>query len=237
MNYEKIYNDLVEKRLNYPPHKDEYVERHHIVMRSLGGTNNKDNLVALTGREHWLAHLLLHKIHKLPQTAHACNMMAMRCEERGIPYVKNSRMYAAIRMEFAKLSSKRMKIAQKGEKNSQYGRIWISNVEQQVTKPIPKTSPIPEGWVVGRKAWNKLARQELSKQKKLERKANIDNEYIDAFYKFKNSQYKSIRQFCLSGETKFKVTPLTMAWRRLIPEYSKVTMRTQNAHKTIFQRC
>lgn len=41
---------------------DGYVERHHIVPKSLGGTNIKDNLVSLTAREHFVCHLLLTKM-------------------------------------------------------------------------------------------------------------------------------------------------------------------------------
>jgi len=40
-----------------------YVERHHILPRSLGGDNAKSNLVFLTAREHFLAHMLLAKIY------------------------------------------------------------------------------------------------------------------------------------------------------------------------------
>lgn len=36
-----------------------YVERHHIVPRSLGGDDSKSNLVYLTGREHIICHVLL----------------------------------------------------------------------------------------------------------------------------------------------------------------------------------
>jgi hypothetical protein len=36
-----------------------YTEKHHIIPRSLGGSNAKDNLVALTAREHFICHLLL----------------------------------------------------------------------------------------------------------------------------------------------------------------------------------
>ena len=39
----------------------EYCERHHVVPRSLGGTNDPVNLVRLTYREHFLAHWLLIK--------------------------------------------------------------------------------------------------------------------------------------------------------------------------------
>jgi hypothetical protein len=40
---------------------------------------------------------------------------------------------------------------QKGEKNSQYGTIWISSLTEQRSKKHKKTDPIPEGWIRGRK--------------------------------------------------------------------------------------
>jgi hypothetical protein len=36
-----------------------YYEKHHIIPVSLGGNNSKDNLVLLTGKEHFICHLLL----------------------------------------------------------------------------------------------------------------------------------------------------------------------------------
>ena len=39
-----------------------YIERHHIIPKSLGGNNTKDNLVRLTAREHFVCHLLLTKM-------------------------------------------------------------------------------------------------------------------------------------------------------------------------------
>ena len=38
-----------------------YTERHHIIPKSLGGTNELSNLVRLTAREHFICHLLLTK--------------------------------------------------------------------------------------------------------------------------------------------------------------------------------
>lgn len=38
-----------------------YIEKHHIIPKSLGGSDSKDNLVNLTAREHFLCHLLLIK--------------------------------------------------------------------------------------------------------------------------------------------------------------------------------
>lgn len=39
-----------------------YIERHHIIPRSLGGADTPDNIVALTAREHFICHWLLTKM-------------------------------------------------------------------------------------------------------------------------------------------------------------------------------
>lgn len=64
MNYQNVYNLIIEKRIKEPASKQGYFETHHIIPRSLGGTDNKDNLVELTAREHFLCHWLLVNIHK-----------------------------------------------------------------------------------------------------------------------------------------------------------------------------
>lgn len=51
------YNDLVENARKNP--YDGYVERHHIIPRCLGGTNDVSNLVKLRGRDHFVAHQML----------------------------------------------------------------------------------------------------------------------------------------------------------------------------------
>ena len=64
MNYEKIYNDLIQKRLTNKIDRSMcYCEYHHIKMRSLYPELEHDpnNIVALTAREHFIAHRLLAK--------------------------------------------------------------------------------------------------------------------------------------------------------------------------------
>jgi hypothetical protein len=39
-----------------------YVERHHIIPKSLGGTNESENIVTLSAREHLICHMLLIKM-------------------------------------------------------------------------------------------------------------------------------------------------------------------------------
>jgi hypothetical protein len=148
MNYQAIYQNLIEKRTNNPA--TGYIERHHIVMSSMGGADAPNNIVLLTGREHWVAHQLLYKIHRNDKTAYACHMMAMRCEERGIPRIKNSRMYEVIRNAHAKFMSR---VDRAGKRNSQYGSMWISNVKNKINSKVPKNQPIPKGWCKGRNKW------------------------------------------------------------------------------------
>ena len=55
MDYRKIYDAIIERaRAREKP--NERLEIHHIVPRSLGGTDKLENLVALTIREHYVAH-------------------------------------------------------------------------------------------------------------------------------------------------------------------------------------
>lgn len=60
--YSKMYEELIETCKNRKPLKTDFYEVHHIIPRSLGGTDDADNLVKLTPREHYHAHLLLAKI-------------------------------------------------------------------------------------------------------------------------------------------------------------------------------
>lgn len=42
--------------------RDGYHEKHHIIPKSLGGSNNLDNIVKLSPKEHYICHLLLTKM-------------------------------------------------------------------------------------------------------------------------------------------------------------------------------
>ena len=63
MNYSKIYNDLIEKGKSNVFTDTDYYETHHIIPKGLGGTDDKDNLVNLTYRQHFVAHWLLFRIY------------------------------------------------------------------------------------------------------------------------------------------------------------------------------
>lgn len=61
MDYQKIYNTIV--RRGQDRVLEGYSEKHHIVPRCIGGTDDAFNLVSLTPEEHYLCHLLLVKIY------------------------------------------------------------------------------------------------------------------------------------------------------------------------------
>jgi hypothetical protein len=62
MDYKKIYNELMSSRKDRELKDDEQYEKHHIIPKCMGGSDKKDNIVRLTYREHFLAHMLLVKI-------------------------------------------------------------------------------------------------------------------------------------------------------------------------------
>lgn len=65
MDHAKQYQLLVEtrKQIDRKFFTGCGFERHHIIPKSLGGTNDKSNIVVLTPREHCLAHMLLAKMY------------------------------------------------------------------------------------------------------------------------------------------------------------------------------
>src|SRR6056297_1414304 len=64
--YSKIYDNLIKSRKSLDRKKTDncYYENHHIIPRSLGGSNKKSNMVLLTPREHCIAHLLLVRMYE-----------------------------------------------------------------------------------------------------------------------------------------------------------------------------
>lgn len=65
MDYEKIYNNLIERKKSLARSLNDgnNYDLHHILPRSLGGTDDESNLVLLTYKEHFVAHELLAKIY------------------------------------------------------------------------------------------------------------------------------------------------------------------------------
>ena len=114
MDYKKNYYDYINyiKTLN---RKLDYSEKHHIVPRCLGGSDDKFNLVVLTAREHFLAHYLLTKIYPDNyKLVDAFRMMGVINKEEQDRYI-NSRLYESKKKLFSEARSKKVLCIETGE--------------------------------------------------------------------------------------------------------------------------
>lgn len=150
MNYRKIYESLIEKRKNEI--FEGYGENHHILPKCLGGSDDPSNIVRLTAKEHYIAHLLLCKIHsKGPNHWKMVKSFVMmgfisKNQNRYKPERATSRLYENLRKDFSKIQS----IAMRGKNNSQYGSFWGYDEKTYESRKFRNGDELPEGWCRGR---------------------------------------------------------------------------------------
>lgn len=178
MNYQRQYNLLIQRAKNRVI--TGYSETHHILPRCMGGDDDSSNLVRLSAREHFIAHLLLVKIHK--GNLSLVKAVAMMCvgEKRRI----TNRLYGKTRELFRIAQSE----AQSGENNSQFGKKWIYNPLTKEEKKI-NTSEVPEGWKLGR-----YSNSELKKQYKKEQIAKVTSFKLQEQKKLYTDYYQVYNQ-------------------------------------------
>jgi hypothetical protein len=97
-------------------------ECHHILPKSLGGTDIKSNLVYITAREHFICHWLLTKIYPTGEEhwkmLNALRMMRAENKNQQRYQTKiTSRVYAKLKEEYSQMQSERYN----GENNPMYG--------------------------------------------------------------------------------------------------------------------
>lgn len=128
MDYIAAYNSLIGKRKQYQVIG--YSEVHHIRPRALGGTDDKSNLVNLSAREHFIAHLLLAKIHGGAMWAAVAYM-----SRGGVKSAKgvscSSRQYDTIKKNDSLWRSEKYS----AENNPMYGKTHSSKALSKMRKP------------------------------------------------------------------------------------------------------
>lgn len=221
MNYQKIYDAICQKRQADPAAG--YGEVHHILPRSLGGSDDRSNLVKLTAREHFICHLLLVKIHQNSASYYkmvkAFFMMSVSSENQQRHL--SSRNYEKLRKAF----SESMSLSQTGGLNSQFGTVWIHSLELRESKKINKNIPIPEGWSIGRvinfdrhlRKKEKIVRKRtLKKQNKI--KDNTTR--IDILRKW-YEMYSRVgyEEFVKETGYKYSKSNLVQAFAKWLPEF------------------
>jgi hypothetical protein len=115
MNYKIIYESLCEKakfeyeyRIERKNNHNFYYEGHHILPKCLGGKGKygdykHENIVLLTAKEHFIAHLLLCEIYpksdKLKMAVYSmCNQ-----NKNGVRYRVSSRTYERLKIQYIKI--------------------------------------------------------------------------------------------------------------------------------------
>ena len=111
-----------------------YTEKHHIIPRSLGGGNDNTNLIRLTGREHFICHLLLPKMTSgtdRKKMIYAIWMMCRAHRNRRSIYKVTARTYNSIKEvmrnnrtadDFTPEWKAKISVAKKGGKTWNKGR-------------------------------------------------------------------------------------------------------------------
>jgi len=131
--YEKWYDLITERSKDRI--LNSYTEEHHIIPSALGGPDDKENLVDLTAREHFICHWLLTKIYKDGE-AHWKMINALRlmkAENKNQTRYKSkitSRVYAKLKEEYARLQSERMR----GKNNPMYGKKQTEKAKNAISK-------------------------------------------------------------------------------------------------------
>jgi hypothetical protein len=110
--YTRMYFSIIEKAKNREIPTT--IERHHVLPKSMGGTNAADNLIELTPKEHFICHRLLPKMcvertdyRKMRQAEYIMSNMQ---KKRGVVnFSITSRWYQKLRIEHCERSRNRMK--------------------------------------------------------------------------------------------------------------------------------
>ena len=150
MDYKKIYDETIRKSIDSNRIKSEnsYFEGHHIIPKSLGGSNSKDNLVLLTAKEHYICHLLLMKIYENKdkkaylKMCRAFNMMAVS-NGKHKRYI-NSRTYEKFKND---MYGKNGLLT--GENAPFFGKTFSDSTRQKISERQKNNNSMK-----GKKPWN-----------------------------------------------------------------------------------
>jgi len=203
------YIKFIDSRPIRKKSKDLYTERHHKIPVSLGGSDDKENTINLTGREHFIAHLILWKAFGDKMTTaffYMCNIKKGK--------YRSSKQYAILREEYSKATSRRLKgkpAWNKGKKHSEEtkkkisksgkGRKFSEESKKKISesnKGKPKSEEARKNMSLGGKG-KKLSKEHIEKI----RIANKDFRHSEESKKKISNTLKGHKQ---SEETKRKIS-------------------------------
>ena len=129
--YTRIYYSVIERAQSRILPKEVYREKHHIIPRCMGGSDDPANIVSLTFKEHLFCHKLLVRMTEGPTRGKLSFAVLLMAREKS-----NSRIYSTIKdnaREYARSYNK--------------GKLPITN--GKVTKFLFKNQIMPDGFSYG----------------------------------------------------------------------------------------
>lgn len=135
MNYAEFIQNILDTRGRFAC-EDEYHERHHILPKCMGGTNDEDNLIDLYAREHFEAHRLLALENPNNDSlTYAWCCMAWRQNEYQDRYKLSPEEYEEVRIACAKAISKNAKKRLANpENNPMYGKHLSEETRKKISE-------------------------------------------------------------------------------------------------------
>ena len=129
--YEEFINNILRTRGRFAC-GDEYHERHHIIPRCMGGSEDEENLIDLFAREHFEAHRLLALENpNIKELAYAWWAMSVQINQyTGERYKLTPEEYEEVRKHYAKTLSENMR----GERNHFYGKKHSEETKQKISQ-------------------------------------------------------------------------------------------------------
>lgn len=149
MDYQKHYYKLIGKartRIN-----EGYTERHHIIPKCLGGSDTITNLVALTAKEHFVAHHLLCKM--FPENDHLVYAFYLMGFDPHKKRKITSQMYEVAKKHYAEMQRKRFKSDKNPAKTVKSRAISSKRMKERNPMHLyPEKNPfLGKSYVLGRK--------------------------------------------------------------------------------------
>lgn len=170
--YTTWYNSIISRAIARSLDKSIYFEKHHIIPRCLGGTNDKDNIVKLTAKEHFICHLLLVRMVSDKELKAKLSYAVWQITKR---YTVSSNMYSQLRIQL----STNTKGIPKSEKH-----------KAALRKPKANTENMKGG--TGRAKGTKMSEKSLEKLrasiKKLDRSGS-NNSFYEKTHTEETKQY------------------------------------------------
>lgn len=175
--YTKKYYQIITKAKNRKIQS--YIEKHHVIPKSLGGSNDKNNMVSLTAREHFICHWLLIKMttgESRYKMLYGLRIMTMNNKQQERYHTRiTSRIYEKYKIEFNKVASvlakNRPPVSEETRKKLR--KAFYENTKINSVEAIEKRRQKRMGHEVSESTRNKI-RNTLEKTRKIK---PVDNSF------------------------------------------------------------